>query len=116
MKNSQQNVSYIHQIQLFTPSRNKLGDFIDRYAPDLVIQQDLSLKLDEATRSDTTTYTFKAKFKDGTEVASNTLLQVRCECLILEIEFVSQYIIYTPLRLGHSFAVRERPKSLVEAS
>ena len=97
-------------------SRNKLGDFIDRHAPDLVIQQDLSLKLDKATRSDTTTYTFKAKFKDGTEVTSNTLLQVRCECLILEIDFVLQYIIYILLRLGQSFAVRERPKSLVEAS
>ena len=79
---------FIHQIHLITPSRNKLGDFIDRHAPDLVIQQNLSLKLDEATRSDTTTYTFKAKFKDGTEVTSNTLLQVRCECLTLEIEFV----------------------------
>ena len=82
---SQLNMSLIH---LPTLSRNKLGDFIDRYAPDLVIHQDLSLKLEEASRSDTTTYTFKAKFKDGTEVTSNTLLQVRCECLILEIEFV----------------------------
>ena len=88
MINSQLNMSFIHQIHLITLSRNKLGDFIDRHAPDLVIQPDLSLKLDEATRSDTTTYTFKAKFKDGTEVTSNTLLQVRCECLILEIEFV----------------------------
>ena len=88
MKDSQLNMPFIHQIHLITPSRNKLGDFIDRHAPDLVIQQNLSLKLDEATRSDTTTYTFKAKFKDGTEVTSNTLLQVRCECLTLEIEFV----------------------------
>ena len=88
MIDSQLNISLIHQIHVLTLSRNKLGDFIDRYAPVLVIQQDLSLKLDEATRSDTTTYTFKAKFKDGTEVTSNTLLQVRCECLILEIEFV----------------------------
>ena len=88
MRDSQLNMSFIHQIHLITLSRSKLGDFIDRYAPDLVIQQDLSLKLDKATRSDTTTYTFKAKFKDGTEVTSNTLLQVRCECLILEIEFV----------------------------
>ena len=84
MIDSQLNISLIHQIHLLTLSRNKLGDFIDRHAPDLVIQ----LKLDEATRSDTTTYTFKAKFKDGTEVTSNTLLQVICECLILEIEFV----------------------------
>ena len=80
--------SQLSLIHLVTPSRNKLGDFIDRYAPDLVIQPDLSLKLEEATRSDTTAYTFKAMFKDGTEVTSNTLLQVRCECLILEIEFV----------------------------
>ena len=87
-RDSQLNMSLIHQIHLVTLSRNKLGDFIDRHAPDLVIQQDLSLKLEEASRSDTTTYTFKAKFKDGTEVTSNTLLQVRCECLILEIEFV----------------------------
>ena len=88
MIDSQLNISLIHQIHVLTLSRNKLGDFIDRYAPDLVIQQDLSLKLDEATRSDTTTYAFKAKFKDGTEVTSNTLLQVRCECLILDFEFV----------------------------
>ena len=69
-------------IHLPTLSRNKLGDFIDWDAPKIVPQADMSLKFNQTERRDAAVYTFRARFKDGTEMTRDTRLLVRCKLLI----------------------------------
>lgn len=75
----QSNMSIIQKFNLIMFSRNKLGDFIDWDAPKIVPQPDMSLKFNQTERRDAAVYTFRARFKDGTEMTRDTRLLVRCK-------------------------------------
>ena len=70
------------------------------------IASDSSLKLVKAGRGDATTYTFKARFKDGTEVTQDVLLQIRCKSFFISLNHL--VLMNIILRPGQPFPPHER--------